>query len=82
MRCRSWLQSQFNTINGKLDQIMSEQSHLEADVATLTTFVNDIEAEVAALKAANPDVDFTSLDALVATVSAEDPGPQPTPPAA
>lgn len=59
---------------------MSDQSHLDADVAVLTTFVTDIMAEVAALKAANPSVDFTALDALVATVQGDDPGPQPDPP--
>lgn len=73
----------FTSIHNTLGEIMSEQSHLDADVATLTAFVTDIEAEVAALKAANPAVDFTALDALVATAQANDPGapaaPAPTP---
>lgn len=63
----------------RLSDISASQAHLDAAVATLTTFVQDVEAEVAALKAANPTIDFTALDALVATATADDPGPQPTP---
>lgn len=71
----------FTTIHNQLGEIMSDQSHLDADVAALGGVLSDIEAEVAALKAANPAVDFTALDALVASAQANDPGAPAAPPA-
>ena len=64
-----------------------DQPNLDADVQTLSSFVDDVEAEVAALKAqvaSNPSssvamIDFTGLDNLVAKVKGLDPGPQPSP---
>jgi predicted negative regulator of RcsB-dependent stress response len=61
----------------KVDKLMSDQSHLDAQVAAinagvaaLTTAATNIAAEIAALKAANPAVDFTGLDAAVASLGA------------
>jgi predicted negative regulator of RcsB-dependent stress response len=62
-------------LSKKVDALMSDQSHLDAQVAqivagvaALNTAATDIEAEIAALKAANPAVDFTALDAAVASL--------------
>lgn len=48
------------------------QAQFTADLASLQTaltqFLTDFAAEVAALKAANPGVDFTSLDTTVQTM--------------
>lgn len=57
-------------------RIMSDQEHLDADVAALTTATDAIAAEVEALKAAQSSgtpLDFTALDALVATIQGEVP---------
>jgi hypothetical protein len=64
-------------------------AQLTTDVTTLqtalTTGLTDLAAEIANLKASNPTVDFSALDAVVtgmtAQVQAADPGAQ-TPPAA
>lgn len=68
------------------------QEQFTADLAqlqtVLTTFLTDFAAEVAALKATNPAVDFSALDATVKTmitsVTAADAttGQTPAPPAA
>lgn len=57
------------TINGKVDQLMSDQSHIETDVAGIeaaeqseATSLTEIQADYDAFKAAHPAVDFTSLD--------------------
>lgn len=77
--CR--LDGQFSALNRKVDRLMSDQSHLDTDVATLTSFVTDILAEVTALKdqPAAAGVDFTALDALVAQAQSNDPGAPVTP---
>lgn len=64
-------------INRKADKIMSDQSHLDADVQALGAGLDAIEAEIAALKTANPAVDFTALDAAVARVQADAPAALP-----
>ena len=63
------------TVNRKLDVIMSQQDDITADVQAigqavtgLGTATTSIEAEIAALKAANPAVDLTGLDAAVGSL--------------
>lgn len=58
---------------------MSEQSELNADVGIIQQFFTDIEAEMAAVIAAHPAVDFTGMRTLIAAVQAGDPGPGATP---
>jgi chromosome segregation ATPase len=60
----------------KLEKIMSDQSHLDTDiaqlqaqVATLNTAAAAIQTEIASIKSANPTVDFTGLDQLVSDLS-------------
>jgi len=61
--------------NQKLDVIMSQQDDLTADVQAIDQAVTDlgtaasaIEAEIAALKAANPALDLTALDTAVGSL--------------
>lgn len=75
-------------INPKLENFMSTTpvtlAQLTTDVTTLqsalTTGLTDLAAEIATLKASNPTVDFSSLDSVVnsmtAQVQAADPGAQ------
>lgn len=60
-------------------QLMSDQSHLDADVQALGAGLDAIEAEIAQLKQANPAVDFTGLDAAVSRLQADAPAPGPSP---
>jgi prefoldin subunit 5 len=64
-----------NTINRKLDVLMSQQDDITADVQAVQQAVDDlgtaataIEAEIAALKGANPALDLTGLDSAVASL--------------
>jgi predicted negative regulator of RcsB-dependent stress response len=64
-----------NTANKKLDVLMSQQDDLAADVQAIDQAVTDlgtaasaIEAEIAALKAANPALDLTALDTAVGSL--------------
>lgn len=64
-----------NSANRKLDVLMSQQDELNADVQAVQQAVTDlgtaataIETEIAALKAANPALDLTALDAQVASL--------------
>jgi hypothetical protein len=57
------------------EHIMGDQEHLDADVAAVEAVVTDlaaatanIQAELDALKAGNPAVDFSGLDAAVASL--------------
>jgi hypothetical protein len=77
-----------NAINPKLENFMSTTpitlAQLTTDVTTLqaavATGLTDLTAEIANLKASNPTVDFSSLDSVVnsitAQVQAADPGAQ------
>lgn len=68
----------FTSIHNTLGEIMSEQSHLDADVAGISAALAD---EIAALKA-QPGAEvlnFSKLDDLLALAQANDPGPQPAP---
>jgi hypothetical protein len=65
-----------NTINLKLDVLMSQQDNLDTDVqtieagvASLGTAAAAITAEIAALKEANPALDLTKLDKAAADLS-------------
>ncbi len=67
------LQLQLDAIAAKVDILMSEQDQvnaaaqqIEADVAAENTALTAIQAEIAALQAGNPAVDFTSLNQAVA----------------
>lgn len=64
--------SAVNSANRKLDVLMSQQDELNSDVQAVQQAVTDlgtaataIEAEIAALKAANPALNLTALDAQV-----------------
>ena len=66
------LLAQLTTINKKLDVLMSQQDDITADVQAVQQAVDDlgtaataIEAEIAALKAANPGLDLSGLDTVV-----------------
>ena len=61
--------------NQKLDVLMTQQDDLTADVQAIDQAVTDlgtaataIEAEIAALKAANPALDLTALDTAVGSL--------------
>lgn len=67
------LQLQLDAIAAKVDILMSEQDQvnaaaqqIEADVAAENTALTAIQAEIAALQAGNPAVDFTALNTAVA----------------
>lgn len=68
--------TQLSIINEKLDVIMSQQDEVAADVTTieagvanLGTAATAIQAEIAALKAANPALDLTALDKAAADLT-------------
>ena len=72
--CRDILQL-LHTINGRLDT-MATQTDIDALTAQLATLSSDlsgavagIQADLDALKAANPAVDITALQASVASLS-------------
>jgi hypothetical protein len=61
--------------NQKLDVLMSQQDDLAADVQAIGQAVTDlgtaaaaIEAEITALKAANPALNLTALDSAVSSL--------------
>ena len=63
------------TINRKLDVIMSQQDDITADVQAVNQAVTDlgtattaIEAEITALKAANPALNLQALDDAVGSL--------------
>lgn len=71
------------TVLQKVEKIMSDQSHLQTDVTSLEASetaeasaladfgvqLTAIQAAVAALKAANPSIDFSELDSVVSTAA-------------
>jgi predicted nucleic acid-binding Zn-ribbon protein len=86
------LAASMRTVLSQLEKIMSEQSELdtaaeqiEADVTAENTAIAAIQAEIAALKAAAPSLDFTGLDKAVAdlgtaetSLEAVEPPPAPS----
>ena len=70
------LLTQLGIINQKLDVLMSQQDAINADVqsieagvAQLGTAATAIQAEIDALKAANPALDLTGLDKAAADLT-------------
>jgi hypothetical protein len=68
--------NQLKTVNKKLDVLMSQQDDITADVTTieagvanLGTAVTAIQAEIDALKAANPQLDLSGLDKAAADLT-------------
>jgi aryl carrier-like protein len=68
-----------HTVIKKENKLMTDQEHLDADVQALGAGLDEIVAEIDALKAQHPAVDFTALDAVVARVQgvAADNAPPP-----
>jgi uncharacterized protein YoxC len=67
------IQRTVHAVNTKAGQLMSQQDDLTADVQAIAAAVTSlgdaaaaIEAEIAALRAGNPALDLTALDAQVA----------------
>jgi len=82
--CGDHIENQLDRIEHKLDhanktlgRIMTDQEHLDADVAALTTAVGVIAQEIADLKnqPGAGALDFTGLDAAVAAVAGLEPAP-------
>ena len=76
------------TLEQKADDIMAGQASIDAAVTAFTSFLTDLSADVAAIKAelaGGGTVDTTQLDALVANLPAAqaalDALANPTPPA-
>lgn len=69
------IEALLHTVIKKEKKIMDDQQHVDAEVEAIGAVVTDlaaaaanIEAEIAALKTANPAVDFTGLDVAVASL--------------
>lgn len=71
------LQVTVNSINVKVDKLMSEQDELNTDVANLVAAVAAVSAEIDALKAANPALDLSALEAAIGSVQALAPAAPP-----
>lgn len=71
------VEQKFNTILDTLGVIISNQEHLDADVAALTAAAAAISSEIAALKAqpSAESLDFTGLDNVVETLQGLVPAP-------
>ncbi len=66
----------------KVGNIMGKQEDLDAIVRRIDTAVAGIRQDIADLKAANPEVDFSALEERVAgleALDAENPTPAPNP---
>jgi peptidoglycan hydrolase CwlO-like protein len=66
-------------IDTKVNLMSEQQAELNTDVANLVAALTAIEAEIASLKAANPAVDFTGLEAAIATAQGLAPAPAAPP---
>ncbi len=69
------IEKKLDTVIKKENKIMTDQEHVDAEVEAIGAVVTDlaaaaanIEAEIQALKDAHPAVDFTGLDAAVASL--------------
>lgn len=84
-RLFDWLSEQIlsrlQDLEGKMDAMSQDQSHLDAEVSEMAAYLTNIENEVANLKAqpAAQALDFSQLDALVARAKGDDPTVAPTP---
>lgn len=56
-------------IQSQLRRVMSNQEKLNQAAATIVTQLDEVKAEIQALKDANPALDFTALDSAVQAVS-------------
>src|ERR1700722_8117536 len=74
---------QLYEIRGQMEDVMSEQSQIDADVTALTTVVGDIGTQAAAIGTAitaiqqelqNPEPDLSALNALVGQAQAAQSG--------
>ncbi len=66
----------------KVNLIMGKQQDLDAIVTRIDTAVAGIRQDIADLKAANPEVDFSALEQRVSgleALDAENPAPAPDP---
>lgn len=73
--------ARFNAIAQRLEAKMSDaQARIDADTAAVVAATTEITNEIAALKAANPDVDTTALDNAVAPLAALAAANQPATP--
>ena len=75
------LDEKLDRVLSLLGVIMSDQEHLNADVAALVAAAASIADEIAALKAqpAAAALDFTNLDGVVSTFQGLVPAPAPAP---
>ncbi len=67
-------------LNRKVEQIMGKQEDLDAIVNRIDAAVAGIRQDIADIKAANPEVDFSALEQRVAgleALDAENPAPVP-----
>jgi hypothetical protein len=73
------IMSAIAALTKKVDKLMSEQSHLDADVAALTAAISAVQTELANLKAqpTQPPLDFTALDAAVGNLQGLAPAAAP-----
>ena len=64
------IQRTVHTLDANVRHLMSQQDEINQDVAELTAAVSAISAEIAALQAANPELDLSALKTAVDAVSA------------
>lgn len=77
------LRAQYDRNEDRLDKMETtmadQQAEIDTDVAAIGSAVTSIETEIAALKAAQPQLNLAALDAAVAGLAAVVPAPAPTP---
>jgi hypothetical protein len=75
------LETKIDNLTKMIGELMTDQEHLDSDAAAILTALQSIVAEIAALKAqpAAAALDFTNLDAAVASVQSTPDAPV-TPP--
>lgn len=56
-----------------------QQAEIDTDVAAIGSAVTNIQAEIAALQAAQPQLNLAALDAAVAQLASVAPAPAPAP---
>ncbi len=81
------IEANLSNLLERMDLLMSDQSRLDADVASLNTGLDAVEAEIKNLKNTNPTLDLSALESSVARVKADattptpnNPNPNPNPP--
>jgi hypothetical protein len=62
-----------------LESLMATQAEIDALTTAVNTAVADIQAEIAALQAANPALDLSKLQAAVGSLTALDNANKPAP---